>query len=100
MTDSSSLPGPSDGTGPDPERGITRRSLLTGAASAAGGALLARIPLEAQQTPPAAPPADPTKVLGAPTSALSARSPVVAPAKSPIGQISGGNFTPIHQLTG
>src|SRR5688500_12732828 len=103
MSDSSDSPtGPTAGTDQDPERSISRRSLLTGAASAAGGALLARIPLEAQQatTPAPTPPADPTKVLGAPTAALSSRSPLVTPVKSPTGQVSGGNFTPLHQLTG
>ena len=99
--------------------GVTRRTLLAGAAAAAGGAMLGTLPLGAagrQAAPaaasrePAAPPQgaspsaavppDPTKVPGAPTSAASARSPFVSPARAPVGQITGASFSPIQDFSG
>jgi len=76
---------------------ISRRSLLAGAAGALGaGALhehLARL-----QTP-AAPP-DPTKVPGAPTSVLGARSPFERPRRVPMGSNQGVSLTPLQDLCG
>ena len=89
------------------EQPITRRNLIAGAAVAAGGALLAKVPLEAQQGSPApataAPPiavADPTKVPGGPTTPVGTRSPFVTPARTPVGEITGTALTPLHALTG
>ncbi len=90
------------------EKPISRRTLITGAAAAAGGALLTSVPGEARQAPTLAPPpqatlassADPTKVPGAPTSAVGTRSPFVAPARAPVGEITGTSLTPLQALTG
>jgi sulfane dehydrogenase subunit SoxC len=99
MSDDAGAPAPTPGTS-----GVTRRGLLAGAAAAAGGALLGRVPLGAQ--PPAgAPtqpevPADPTKAPGPPTSTVSARSPFEHPARAPVGQITGASLTPLQELSG
>ena len=93
------------------EKPITRRTLITGAAVAAGGALLSNLPAGAQQgaaqapagapaaTPPV-PPADPTKVPGAPTTAVGTRSPFVTPQRAPVGEITGTSLTPLEALSG
>ncbi len=84
---------------------LTRRSLLAGAAAAAGGVLVAHLPLDAQQAapgpamPPTAP-ADPTKVPGSPTTAVGARSPFVNPQRTPTGEITGTTLTPLQDLAG
>ncbi|MGH7628288.1 MAG: sulfite dehydrogenase, partial [Gemmatimonadales bacterium] len=51
---------------------------------------------------PAAPPVPPdaTKIPGGPTTPLSARSPFEQPARTPVGQLTGASYTPIHQLAG
>jgi sulfane dehydrogenase subunit SoxC len=82
---------------------ITRRALLTGAAAAASGVVLDRLPLGAQTVPsPGGPvvPADPSAVPGGPTTAVSARSPFETPARTPPGIITGPAYSPIHRLTG
>jgi sulfane dehydrogenase subunit SoxC len=82
---------------------ITRRALLTGAAAAASGVVLHRLPLGAQTVPsPEGPvvPADPSAVPGGPTTAVSARSPFETPARTPPGIITGPAYSPIHRLTG
>jgi sulfane dehydrogenase subunit SoxC len=88
---------------------ITRRTLIAGAAAAAGGALIANIgDADAQQKPavaappPAAPsaPADPTKVPGGPTTAVGTRSPFVNPQRTPVGEITGTALSPLQDLTG
>lgn len=86
---------------------ISRRTLIVGAAAAAGGTLLARLPLsDAAAAPaiqpgqgPVAPP-DPARVPGAPTSAVSARSAFENPARTPTGTLTGPSFSPIHQFDG
>lgn len=88
---------------------ISRRTLITGAAVAAGGAILSNLtPAEAQQTaaaqataavPPAVLP-DPTKAPGAPTSAVGTRSAFVTAVRTPTGEITGTSFTPLQALTG
>jgi sulfane dehydrogenase subunit SoxC len=92
-----------------PDSPITRRTLIAGAAAAAGGVLLANLPADAQQkaaaAAPAAPPtpvvpADPTKVPGGPTTAVGSRSPFFSPQRSPVGEITGTALTPIQDLTG
>jgi len=84
-------------------RSITRRALLSGAAVAASGLVLERLPLAAQ-TPgsPLVPdvPADPSAVPGGPTTSVSARSPFETPSRTPPGIITGPAYSPIHQLTG
>ena len=91
-----------------PPATITRRTLIAGAAVAAGSALLTGLPsagaqqakaAPATEPPPVAPP-DPTKVLGAPTSAVGTRSPFVAPARAPVGEVTGTSLTPLHALSG
>lgn len=90
---------------------ISRRALLGGAAAAAGSFVLGTVPdgAAAQQGPASVPDigqpgpvvaADPTKTLGAPTTALSGRSPFVATGRTPTGAVSGGSLTPLHQFTG
>lgn len=93
---------PEDPTSPD---GIDRRRLLGGVAAAAGLALVGSFrELAAAQSPAPAPPpsapVDPTKVLGAPTSAVSARSPFVITGRTPTGAVSGSSLTPLHQFSG
>ena len=99
---------------------LTRRELLAGAAGAIGGAVLAGVPMlaagqgspavpgSAKPAPPSPTPAtalapvpdDPTKVLGAPTSAVGVRSRFVQPARTPIGEVTGVSYAPLQDLTG
>ena len=116
--------GTSSDDAPEPRNArVTRRGLIAVAAASAGGAILARLPAEAQTpttrpsspgattqvpTPPpaagafdlASVPTDPTRAPGPPTSALGARSPFETPARAPVGVLSGSSYTPLHQLTG
>jgi sulfane dehydrogenase subunit SoxC len=93
----------------DPVAGapLSRRALLAGAVTVAGSAVVASVPLWADGQQPALPlpaapvdPADPTKVLGAPTSAFSERSPYVITGRTPVGVVSGSSLTPLHQFSG
>ncbi len=85
---------------------LSRRDLLAGAAGAVGGALLTGIPgvASSQAKPPATArpvvPADPTKVQGAPTSAVGKRTPFFDPARNPTGEVVGNSLTPIEKLSG
>src|SRR6185436_2233907 len=85
---------------------ITRRTLIAGAAAAAGGALIANIgEADAQQKPIAVPPppsapVDPTKAPCAPTTAVGSRSPFVNPQRTPVGEITGTTLAPLQDLTG
>ena len=93
-----------------PAAPLSRRALLAAAAAAAGTAVVATMPeaLRGQQaavavaaTPtPIVIPADPTKQLGLPTSAIGERSPFVNMVRTPTGVVSGSSLTPIHQITG
>ena len=80
---------------------VSRRDLLTGAATVLGGVLvggLASPPAaQSQKADPAVPgPRTPT-----PTSAVGARSRFVeAPARAPIGELTGHSSTPLEDLTG
>lgn len=80
---------------------ISRRSLLAGAAGAlAAGALQQQIArLQNQSGTPAVPP-DPTKVPGAPLSALGERSPFERPRRVPMGTNQGASLTPLQDLCG
>jgi sulfane dehydrogenase subunit SoxC len=89
------------------EDSISRRALLTGAAGALGVAVAAGIPLMARgqgakvSAPPApVVPADATKLPGAPTSAVGARSPFVRPSRTPVGETTGNSLSPLQDLTG
>src|SRR5690348_1408324 len=95
----------------DESSSITRRTLIAGAAVAGAGVLLSTLPGEAQQKaaqqpaaapppPPPVAPADPTKVPGAPTTAVGERSPFVNPRRAPVGEITGTSFTPHQDLAG
>ena len=86
---------------------ITRRELLAGAAGALGGAVLVGMPglADAQQgrrlaAPPPPGPEDPTRLQGAPTSAVGARSRFYAPARTPTGDVTGSSLTPLQDLCG
>ncbi|HEY5063002.1 MAG TPA: sulfite dehydrogenase [Gemmatimonadaceae bacterium] len=92
------------------EQPISRRTLIAGAAAAAGGALLTNLPTaDAQQratkgiaaapTGPVAP-ADPTKAPGAPTTAVGTRSPFVTPQRAPVGELTGTSLSPLQALSG
>ena len=92
-----------------PPPSITRRTLIAGVAAAAGSVAIASLPLDAEQhgaqagrAPGAssAPPADPTKVPGTPTTAVGGRSPFVHPQRAPVGEITGTSLTPLQDLTG
>jgi sulfane dehydrogenase subunit SoxC len=92
------------------EQPISRRTLIAGAAAAAGGALLTNLPAaNAQQgaakgiaaAPPGpSAPADPTKVPGAPTTAVGTRSPFVTPQRAPVGEITGTSLSPLQDFSG
>ncbi len=91
---------------------LSRRDLLTGAAGAIGGAVLAGLPLSvdgqgakpavAVAPAPARPvvPPDATKLQGAPTSPLGERSDFYAPSRAPYGDPVGSSFTPLQDLAG
>ncbi|MEO7713855.1 MAG: sulfite dehydrogenase [Gemmatimonadaceae bacterium] len=101
-----------------PTDALSRRALLAGAAAAAAGAVIAAMPLDAQQgtairtdRPPVAPPPattppattiplDATKVPGTPTTPLGARATFVTAARTPVGIITGPSFTPLQDLKG
>ena len=92
----------------DPQQPISRRTLITGAAVAAGGALIANLPAGAQQAKTAAPavapppfvPGDPTKVPGAPSTAGRHAIALFSPARAPVGEITGTSLTPLQALSG
>lgn len=93
----------------DESAAISRRALLGGAVVAAGGVLLDRGGAHqtgAQQptagAAPASPsvPADPTAAPGPGTSAVSARSPFVQPARTPTGVLTGPAYSPIQDFAG
>jgi len=84
---------------------ISRRAIIAGVAATAGGALLKKLPggqatVSAEQGAAPRSLTDPSTAPGAPTSALGARSAFVAPARAPVGVLSGGSYTPLHELTG
>ena len=83
---------------------MSRRALLAGAAVLTGGALLERIakvaPAAAADTTLPAVPADPSLVVGGPTTAVSVRSPFENPARTPTGIITGPAYSPIQDFTG
>jgi sulfane dehydrogenase subunit SoxC len=80
---------------------ISRRTLLTGAAVGAGGMLLEKLPIKAQQPSPGTlVPEDASTVPGGPTTPLSARSPFENPSRTPTGVITGPAYSPIHELSG
>ena len=88
------------------DESISRRDLIAGAAGALGVAVAAGLPLvaggqAATETPVApAPPADPTKLQGAPTSQVGSRSPFFKPSRTPFGETVGNSLTPLQDLSG
>jgi sulfane dehydrogenase subunit SoxC len=106
MTKSDQVP---DEGGADGDAAMTRRALIAGAATAISVAALAAAPalIRGQEVAKPAPepslppvPDDPTKVPGAPTSAVGTRSRFVQPARGPTGAVAGSSFTPLQDLTG
>jgi len=86
---------------------VSRRSLLAGAAGVVGGALVASMPgvvtgqgAGASASVAPVPAADPTSMLGLPTSAVGARAPFESPARTPVGQVTGSSRSPLRELTG
>ncbi len=96
----------------DTPRSPARRDLIAGAAGAMGAAALSTLPAlglaqkaaavapAAAAPPPPVVPADPTKVIGTPTSAVGQRSPFVKPSRTPTGDVQGSSLTPHGSLTG
>ena len=94
----------------DSDGSVTRRALLTGAATVVGAAVLGNVDelaaavqgqaTASTPTEPATPVAEPARLLGAPTSAIGARSPFVHGAHTPSGDINGSSLTPLQDLTG
>ncbi len=83
--------------------GLTRRSLLAGAAAAAGAAALGARPyrlLAQGDSAPVVVPPDPTAVSGALTSARGIRSPFLHPERAPAGVLSGASFAPLQDMSG
>ena len=78
---------------------VSRRTLIAGAAAAAGGALLGTVTLGEAQ-PQAAAPANPSAAPGTGTTAQGARSTFENPARTPTGVITGSSFSPLQDLTG
>jgi sulfane dehydrogenase subunit SoxC len=100
---------PVSNNGGEPGDGVTRRALLAGAATAVGAAVLAGVPAlalgehgakAAAEPSPQQVPDGPIRFLGAPTSAVGARSPFVHPVRTPTGDVSGSSLTPLQDLTG
>ncbi|MBI2407364.1 MAG: sulfite dehydrogenase [Gemmatimonadetes bacterium] len=89
-----------------PDELISRRTMLAGAAGVV--AVAAGLPLGAGgqgASAPAAPgapkvPADPTKLQGAPTSPVGARSAFYKPSRTPVGETVGNSLSPLQDLTG
>ena len=79
------------------ERKVSRRTVIAGAAAAAGGMLLKNAPplpaLPAQAQ-------DPWMAPGGATSAQSARAAFENPARTPTGVLTGSSLSPLHELTG
>ena len=105
-------PDDAEETGAD-QQGLTRRSLILGTAATAGAALLGslarKLPAQPSRTPqgPQTPqastaPATVTKgrPVGAPTSAMSGRSPFEQPARAPTGQVTGASWSPLQDFSG
>ena len=82
------------------EKRVSRRALITGAAVTAGAVLLNKLPAAAIQETPQPAQADPSRMPGTGTSAVSARSTFEQPARTPVGVITGPSHTPLQQLTG
>ena len=89
---------------PMPHTPLSRRDLLTGAAGAIGGAMLAGLPiaLDGQDAPATRPevPLDATKLQGGATAPLGDRSPFETPSRAPTGETVGSSYTPLQDLTG
>lgn len=80
---------------------ISRRSLIAGAAGALGAqALQQQVARLLGPGGSIAVPSDPTKVPGAPTSVLGARSPFERPHRVPVGGNQGVSLTPLQDLYG
>ena len=96
------MTGPAGGDGdPRARPPLTRRELLAGAAGALAGGVAAQLPVpplaRAQPAAPLAGQPDPTKVQGAPTSAVGTRAAFEQPRRTP-GSIS--SETPLQDLLG
>ena len=79
-------------------KNVSRRTLIAGAAAAAGGALLSKVPLVEAQQPSV--PANPSAAPGSATTAQGARSAFENPARTPTGVITGSSLSPLQDLTG
>ncbi len=84
---------------------ISRRQMLAGAAGVV--AVAAGLPLAARgqgakapAAPAPVPPADPTKLQGAPTSPVGVRTPYFKPSRTPTGETVGNSLTPLQDLSG
>jgi sulfane dehydrogenase subunit SoxC len=82
------------------EHALPRRTLLAGAAAAAGVAALGAHATAAAQTPPPEVPEDTTKLQGRPTSELGVRSQFEQPRRAPNRSPQGSSGTPHQDLHG
>lgn len=89
------------------EKPINRRTLFAGAAAAAGGVLLTKLPLDASPAmlpaaaaTPVAVAATAARTLGAPTTAVGTRAPGVDLERVHVGLLAGTSLTPLQGLTG
>ena len=81
------------------EEKLSRRELLRGAAAMAGVAVVAQVQDKVALPAPVVP-LDASLVQGAPTSALSERSPFVTEARTGTGVVTGASFSPIQDFSG
>lgn len=90
-------------------RDITRREAIEGIAGTVGALVAASVPVVATaqgSQPPAPAPASnpataPGRLIGAPTTAVGARSPFAQPdGRTPVGNAVGSSLTPLQSLSG
>ena len=104
MTDASTTPS-SEARLETSDDTISRRQMLAGAAGVV--AVAVGLPLaaggqgaKAPAAPAPVPPADPTKLQGAPTSPVGVRTPYFKPSRTPTGETVGNSLTPLQDLSG
>lgn len=79
---------------------VSRRSVITGMAATASAVVLKRLHAKAPATSAMQAATEPTAAVGSGTSAASARSVFEAPARTPVGVVTGASLCPLHHLTG
>lgn len=103
MPERSHIDQPKDQSAPSDKPKITRRSLLAGAAGAAGAAILKNSTATADEPPTPSPQhasPEPTKVYGRPATPVGARSTFERPERSVSNSPGGVSRTPLQDLNG